>query len=329
MLEEIKTYNKLLDIKPDDELTDAYINGKYLKAALKFHPDKEKWSASANPANMALLNEARDTLLDPNRRAIYNEKIFGNRDFVLYFQSAISEVQANLRKPTDEHSPAFYRLKNYCLIMGINYCNSYITEHGHDPYYTLYMQEFLNGLNASFYHYPICQNYCSDICLTIVSRLIEPLEKQIEALKSSSDKLSRIKASQLVYVLEKINETVFNSHFEAMTNYEDGIRPVVPFYFEARAANSIYLNLQSLLSDCASKKEINSHRNLIVATVKALTGALVFLLTALPTLGLALFSRSYRNAIHSTFFATNSRACLENADTSLYNVAKSMKVVLK
>jgi hypothetical protein len=322
-----QTHYQRLGISPDDDLTDAYIKLKFRTAALKLHPDKETLSDSANSDSMALLIEARDTLLDPDKRAIYNEKIFGDPDFVEHVKETISSAQRGLREPAEEYSPAFYRLKNYCYITAINCCYYSIENYGYNSDDTRYISKLLEGLDASFFRHPNWTNYCSDMYLTIATHFIEPVEKQVKALKSSSDMLCQIKASQLEYFLEEINEAVFYAHFEGTKEMGESDCKAVPMYSQTRTARQIYKNLHDVLSDCAEKKEINFHRNLIVDSVKALTGALVILLTLLPSIGLALFSKTYRNAIHTTFFATKSRACLENADTSLYKLAKSKDIL--
>jgi curved DNA-binding protein CbpA len=280
-----QTYYNRLEISPDDDLSDSYIQHKFRVAAFKLHPDKEKSNEAASSENMALLIEARDTLLNPEKRAAYDEKIFGSTDFVSRVKETISEAQKELRETTtNEHPYAFYRLKNYCFIKAINYCHDSIQRFGYNSCETKYFQKLLEGLDHSFFSHSI-NSCCFEMYLLITSNLIEPIEKQINTLRLSSDKICQIKASQLEYLLDEINEAVFQAHFKGTREIEWGEHKFIS-YNRYITAEHIYLNLHEKLINCASKKEINFHRNLIVDTIKALAGVAVVLLTLLPDISL-------------------------------------------
>jgi hypothetical protein len=319
------TYYELLNICPADDLTEGYIKQKFRTMALKLHPDKAADNNTTNNNNMALLVEARDTLIDPQKRAIYNQTIFGDAKFVerveytlQYAQNAIHELEL------EGCQSAFNLLKKYSLQRGLHCCYLAIDEYGYQSDEIKYFRVLLGGLQATFR--PSYYRRCPEIYKLIETHLIEPIENQLNALKSSSDTLCQIKASQLEYILGEINETVFQAHFRAMTVFgESG--ELRAYYCEIRAARAIYEDLHQLIRSSINKNEINSHRNLIVDILKALLGAFVIFLTALPTAGALLISRSYRNAIHTTFFTTKSRSCLENADHSLYKFAKRKQFI--
>ena len=74
---EFINYYQILDLKPN--ATEVEIRKKYLKLALKWHPDKSTDKVRAEYM-FKLINEAYQVLIDYQKRQTYDEILFDNQN---------------------------------------------------------------------------------------------------------------------------------------------------------------------------------------------------------------------------------------------------------
>jgi curved DNA-binding protein CbpA len=306
------TYYQLLDLTPSAKFSESEIKKKFRAAALKLHPDKSLLSENTDTDSMRLLIQARDTLINPDKREIYDKELLGNAEFVIPI--------------TENCHPEHYRLKQLHLSKMITQSQMVISQYGYHSDQAAQMHRILSTVRIAF----TAEGDHSYRMIALTAKyLIEPLRAQIKILHGANDNLSKVKIGQLETLLEEIDSGIIDGIFKGIRRYErfvqnpldnTEIKKYEYTFSKCGSAHGIYCNLHQLINTYANKKEINSHRNLIADFLKGLVGVFIILMTVIPTVGAVLLSETYRRKVNHTFFATKSRAHLEEAVHKFYTL---------
>ncbi len=105
-------YYALLQVQPDAEM--EVIQAAYKSLMLKYHPDRNRDNDAAEKVKQ--LNEAREVLSDPARRATYDEAYYAHLETAPHTRPSRRIREARKRLQT-EHNPRLERLRKPHLIV--------------------------------------------------------------------------------------------------------------------------------------------------------------------------------------------------------------------
>jgi DnaJ domain len=293
--EELNHY-QMLGFEPPYQIISAdEIKKSYRKLALEFHPDKKP----DDKTTMQKLAAASETLLDPVKKAVYDQILSSEDDEKKFLEL----VESEFAKPAGSKNPEVAKIEKYCLRRAID--EAYQAQNN-DGLLSKAFQDNKKVINFTFTCFS-CSVYYANKCICLaVEFLIHPIQHHIEKLKNNPDSISAEKILQLQAALSDINDTIYNAIVIPVKKEERG-------QAKYEVSHKIKADLIALVIDYSKKETLNSHRNLVRDIFRGLAGVVVTLFTAIPTAGLIVLSSDYRRIIKNTFFSTKSKAELVNA----------------